>query len=89
MFADNSRYKKVETMTVTQADGTSVVAIKLRRLPAVRGQETILQKQDRLDLLAGKTYKDDSKFWHIADANSSLEADELAEANSTIIVPQQ
>ncbi len=89
MFADNSRYKKVDTITVTLADGTTAPAIKLRTLPVVRGQDTVVQQQDRLDLLADKTYKDDSKFWHIADANSSLEATDLEKTNETILVPQQ
>ncbi|MCK5243478.1 hypothetical protein KAR34_13600 [bacterium] len=89
MFADNSRYKKVNTISVTKKDGTTVAAVKLRKLPAIKGNNYTVKKQDRLDLLANKTYKDDTKFWHVADANTELEANKLTEeANRTILLPE-
>ncbi|MND08690.1 hypothetical protein D3C83_314850 [compost metagenome] len=34
---------------------------------------------DRLDLMAHRKYQDGTKFWHIADANTELEASRLVE----------
>ena len=34
-------------------------------------------ERDRLDLLAQARYGDDTRFWHIADANTALDARKL------------
>lgn len=89
MFSDKSRYKKAATTTVTNAGGQTVTAVKLRKLPALKGYGVGVKKQDRLDLMAQRNYQDDTKFWHIADANTKLDARDLEEANITILVPKQ
>jgi riboflavin biosynthesis pyrimidine reductase len=69
-----------------------VKAVKLRRLPYVSGTPTAIHDNDRLDVMAERRYKDATMFWHIADANTELEANRLIEEKSErvsiIIVPE-
>ena len=73
MFLDKSRYAKVATVEA-EARGRKVVAIKLRRLPAVTGEPYLVQEHDRLDLIAHARYGDATAFWHVADANTALDS---------------
>jgi len=77
MFLKNSRYSGLPTVESTDRQGRKVQAVKLRRLPVTTGKALEVKGQDQLDILAEVTYKDATKFWHIADANSELEANEL------------
>ena len=77
MFLESSRYAKLKTVDVVLGDGRTVKAVTLRRLPAVKGVPTILRAHDRLDILAQQKYRDATQFWHIADANSELQASDL------------
>ena len=77
MFIDNSRYIDVKTVDVETENGRIVSAIKLRRLPYAAGGPTVVKGNDRLDVMAQRLYSDGTKFWHIADANTELEANEL------------
>jgi hypothetical protein len=77
MFLENSRYHKQPTADVKTCDGHSVQALKLRKLPPEPGQAHAVQQHDRLDVLAQQKYGDGTKFWHIADANSELQANDL------------
>jgi hypothetical protein len=77
MFIDKSRYIDVKTVDVETENGRIVSAIKLRRLPYAAGAPTVIKGNDRLDVMAQRQYSDGTKFWHIADANTELEANEL------------
>jgi hypothetical protein len=89
VFLDNSRYARVAQDTVTTKGGRSVTAIRLRSLTPTAGDPCTVLERDRLDLLAHDRYADDTRFWHIADANSELDARELTRtAGAVIIVPQ-
>jgi hypothetical protein len=89
MFLDNSRYQKVDTVTTTAADGRTVTALKLRPLAAPPGDPYTVKDNDQLDVLAQQQYADGTKFWHIADANTALRANDLvAETGATLIQPQ-
>ncbi len=79
MFLDNSRYANVKTVEMTTDDGRAVTAVALRRLPYVAGTPTTPTGADRLDIIAQRKYGDGTKFWHIADANTALEANELVQ----------
>ena len=49
----------------------------------------MVQEHDRLDILAQQKYDDGTKFWHIADANTELQANDLlAEAGTTFNLPE-
>lgn len=85
MFTDKSRYAKVETVEVRTHGGRAITAIKLRRLPPVTGTPHTVVDNDRLDLLAQHGYRDGTRFWHIADANSTLEANDLTAVTGTTL----
>jgi hypothetical protein len=77
MFEANSRYEKAPTAEVKPAKGEKVLVIKPRRLPYEPGDLTEVKGTDRLDIMSHRKYKDGTKFWHIADANTELEANDL------------
>jgi hypothetical protein len=77
MFLDNSRYAKTETVEVTDAHGRKVQALKRRKLVPTAGEDHQVLDRDQLDMLAQAKYGDPTRFWHIADANTALEANEL------------
>lgn len=88
MFLDNSRYAGVDQVTVRTSDGRDVVAIRLRRLLPTSGRPYTVVGTDRLDILAHRRYGDATRSWHIADANSELDATVLTRApGRTIRVP--
>lgn len=88
MFLESSRYARVAQETVQARDGRSVTAIRLRRLPVTPGERYFVRDDERLDLISNARYADDTRFWHIADANSALDAATLvAETGAVIEVP--
>ncbi len=85
MFLKTSRYYKLE---IVESGGQS--AVKLRRLPRTVGGALSVKGNHRLDIIAQQQYKDPTMFWHIADANSQLEANKLVEETGRIIeVPEK
>jgi len=77
MFLDSSRYARVTQDEERLPDGRATRAIRLRRLPPTPGEAYAVRDHDRLDILAQARYADATRFWHIADANSALDAREL------------
>jgi hypothetical protein len=48
-----------------------------------------VQDHDRLDVLAREKYADGTRFWHVADANTELQANDLvAEAGESLNLPE-
>ena len=95
MFLENSRYFKVKTVAAQNEDGRSFLVVMLRRLPYVAATLTAIKGNDRLDVIAQRKYSDATKFWHVADANTELEANKLVtqrpedEEVITINVPEK
>ena len=90
MFLANSRYANVQQALVALRGGSTATIVRLRRLPTVEGDPTLVVGNDRLDIIADRKYSDATKFWHVADANSELEASRLVETpNRVIEVPRQ
>lgn len=90
MFLKNSRYYGLETVAAVDRHGRSVQAVKRRRLPVTAGNAYTVQGPDKLDVLAAQRTKDATRFWHIADANSELEANELTRTAARVIqVPEK
>ena len=90
MFLDNSRYARLTPANVKTRSGREVTVIHLRRLPVVGGAPHTVLGIDRLDIIAQRTYADPTRFWHIADANSELQANKLLQPVSRVIeVPEQ
>lgn len=79
MFLDNSRYARTPRDEVETRSGRRVTAIRLRRLPLPPAGSREVKQGDRLDLLAQKQFGDGTKYWHIADANTAVEAKTLVE----------
>ena len=94
MFLDSSRYAGVKTVEAEDRKGRKVTAVKLRRPPFVAGTPAVVNGTDRLDVIAQRKYSDGTKFWHIADANTELQANDLAKPRPNdketreIIVPE-
>jgi hypothetical protein len=80
MFDANSRYVKCPVVEVGADNGQKVNVVTLRRLPYTPGNLTETKGTDRLDVMAHTRYKDGTKFWHVADANSELEANRLVKS---------
>ena len=77
MFDANSRYAKIPVVETESTSGKKVSVVKLRRIPFTPGNLTEVKGTDRLDIMAHRKYKDGTKFWHIADASTELEANKL------------
>lgn len=85
MFLESSRYYKLKTVDAITKDGQTHKAITLRRLPFITGQSAIVKGNDRLDIISQRQYKDPTMFWHIADAGTELQANELVRETGRII----
>lgn len=80
MFGSNSRYANIPLAEVETGEGKKKVnVVRLRRLPFASGNLTEVKGTDRLDIMAHRKYEDGTKFWHIADANTELEANASVE----------
>jgi hypothetical protein len=77
MFLKNSRYASTPQVTLTLKDETQITAVQLRTVPATSGAAAPVTSNDRLDLMAKWNYGDASRYWHIADANTALDANRL------------
>jgi len=90
MFLKNSRYNGTPTVTARDANGREVQAISLRRLPTTSGEKTQIHDHDQLDVMSHRRYKDGTRFWRVADANSDLEANNLVAVSGRYInVPEK
>jgi nucleoid-associated protein YgaU len=74
MFLKNSRYFGLPTVTTTDRAGGEVAAVKLRTLPSISGDPVTVRAHDQLDAMSEQRYADATRYWHIADANTELEA---------------
>lgn len=79
MFLKNSRYYQLPTVTALDTLGREVQAVSLRRLPTTSGERTVVHDHDQLDVMSHRRYRDGTRYWHIADANSELEANALVQ----------
>ncbi len=79
MFLKNSRYAGLPTVTALDRAGAQVSAVKLRPLASPGGSLVPVRAHDQLDALSEQRYADPTRYWHIADANSELEAGTLLE----------
>ena len=90
MFLKNSRYFGLKTVTGKDRRGRPVQGVTLRRLPDTPGIELQVEDKDQLDVIAERRYRDGTRYWHIADANSEVEANELVRTTGRrILVPEK
>jgi hypothetical protein len=78
MFGEDSRYANQKVIKVQTGEGRTVAAITLRALRVLKGLPYTVKQNDRLDLIAYRQYKKPQRFWYVADANTELEAGNLA-----------
>jgi hypothetical protein len=88
-FLPSSRYAEIATVEVPGPGGRPVTVVKLRRLAVPDGDPVLLAAHDRLDVMAHDRYGESTEFWHIADANTELDATELVEPGRVIKVPSR
>ena len=76
LFPPTSRYHLIETATLERPDGTTVVFLRRRFLPAadrfVVLQEHTVTDGERLDTITGRYLGDPLQFWRVADANHAM-----------------
>ncbi len=77
MFLGTSRYANTPQVQIQQTDGSLVSAVQLRTIPATVGDDTPITGNDRLDIMAERNYGDATRYWHIADANTELDSNQL------------
>ena len=77
MFAKSSRYAGIKHVEAFGSNGRKVRAVFLRRILLIEGELTYSKGNDRLDTISADKYGDPTLFWHIADANTELEANNL------------
>ena len=88
-FLPSSRYARTPLVTITTRDGRTITAVKLRRLPDPDAAPHVVDAEARLDTIARDAYGDASRGWHIADANTELDARVLATPGRAIKKPRQ
>ncbi len=83
LFPPNSRYRGIDTASLTAVDGRTIVFLKRRFVPPPERfallQEYTVVEGDRLDNLAAKYVGDPERFWQICDANAAMRPEELTE----------
>ena len=90
MFLKSSRYYGLPTVTTRDRAGREVAAVKLRPLPATAGEAYVVRGHDKLDVMADERYRDATRYWLTADANTELEANALvAPAGRAIKLPKR
>lgn len=87
MFAKNSRYAGLPEVPGRGPNfAESARLVKLRALPETPGAPATVRAHDQLDALSEARYGGDAtRYWHIADANSELEAAELTREPGRVI----
>lgn len=88
MFAPTSRYASLPTARLERADGKSIVYVRRRMVPPghrfVLLQEHKVEKEERLDHIAGRYLGDPEQFWRLCDANDAIDPHELTTAGRRI-----
>ncbi len=82
-FPTNSRYRGVDTNTLSTSDGRTVVYLLRRFVPPPDSlalvQQHLVAQGDRLDNLAAKYFGDPILYWRMCDANAAMRPTELTE----------
>lgn len=90
MFGKNSRYRHTPVVQVTDTEGQQIAAIKLRLLGQPLSRPALVTEGDQLDVISQRRFGDATRYWHIADANTALEANSLTqEAGRMIYTPER
>ena len=87
MFLKNSRYAGLATVPARGPNAQdSATVVKLRSLPDTAGDPTTVKGHDQLDAMSETLYAGDAtRYWHIADANTEIEAADLTRTPGRVI----
>jgi hypothetical protein len=76
-----SRYAGIETATIEDAAGVTIIYLRRRFVPPPERfallQEHAVQQGDRVDNVTAHYLDDPEQFWRICDANRAMRPDEL------------
>ncbi|MGM9491717.1 LysM domain-containing protein [Ideonella sp. YS5] len=91
-FSPTSRYYDTPVKTFEAADGSQLVYLARRFVPASSRFATltthVVQAGERIDLVAAATLGDPLAFWRLCDANDAMRPDELtAEPGRRLSIP--
>ncbi len=82
-FPPTSRYYGIETTTIENVDGQTVVYLRRRFIPSPDRFSLLLEHtvvdDERLDNITAKYMDDPEAFWRVADANAAMRPEELTE----------
>jgi hypothetical protein len=88
MFFKGSRYEKVDTSQIADANGRVINYKKIRFIPKTAGVVGYSVKEgDRLDQIANLSFRDSQRFWRICDANLAMWPDDLMLVGTTLGIP--
>lgn len=88
MIFKGSRYQNVGVYQAVDANGRTVTALNIRFIPATpAGYLHTFTSDERLDLLAYRFYNNPEKFWLIADANTAMDPEDLAQPGNQLLIP--
>ena len=84
LFPPSSRYHGIETATLEEPDGRTIVYLRRRFVPPPERfallQEHVVTEGDRLDNITARYIGEPEQFWRVCDANRALRPEELTEA---------
>ena len=82
-FPPTSRYAGVETATLEDAAGVTIIYLRRRFVPPPERfsllQEHVVKQGERLDNITARYLDDPEQFWRVCDANRAMRPDELTE----------
>ena len=82
-FPPTSRYAGVDTVTLEDAAGNTIIYLRRRFVPPPERfsllQEHVVKQSERLDNITAQYLDDPEQFWRICDANRAMRPDELTE----------
>lgn len=85
----SSRYYPVGTGVLPKDNGTNIVYLRRRFIPAPESFELMqiyfVKEGDRLDNLAAQFIGDPEQFWQIADANVIIAPEELTDNPGSLL----
>jgi hypothetical protein len=92
MFETNSRYARIAVAGYVTPSGETVAYVRRRFLPEGSTLPTLTEvtivENDRLDRITARTLGDPEAFWRVADANNSMNPEDLtAEPGRIIRIP--
>jgi nucleoid-associated protein YgaU len=88
MIFKGSRYQSTGTYQVTDANGRTKPALKIRFIPPTpAGYYHTFTADQRLDTISYGFYQNPEKFWLIADANNEMDPEDLLEPGRQLLIP--